>query len=131
MTIQTLFTKRKLSGLLILLMGVYIAFVQIDCYYNQTLTATQQKTMTVSTVFLILMGTFYLMPQMNSIKEFFTKDIMTGLFNILSGLYIIWIVIDCYYEQTLTMQQINGMGVIGFFLILLGYCSLMREPKAT
>lgn len=85
--------------------------------------------MTVSTIYFILAGTFYLMPKMNSFKAFFTKDILGGLFSVLVGIYLSWIAIDCFYKETLAMQQIKSMGIISLLTILLGYYFIMKEPK--
>lgn len=131
MTIKQFFTKRRCSGFFILFIGLYVAWIVIDCYYNQSLAPNQIKSMAWGTVWFFVGGTFYIMPKLNSFKEFFTKDIIGGLFNILAGTYISWIAIDCFYEQTLSLPQIKAMGVIGFLMILFGYYYLMKEPKAT
>lgn len=128
---KNLVSKRILGGVFSLLTGIYIAWIVIDSYYNQTLGNNQIQSMSLVATFLILMGTFYMIPKMNSVKELFTKDKISGLFTVLSGCYILWIVVDCYYEQTLESNQISSMFVISTLMILMGYYYLIRSSKTT
>jgi len=55
------------------------------------------------------------------------KDKIGGIFNILLSGYIGWIAYDCYQEQTLASNQINGMAAITVWMILIGLYYLLRR----
>ena len=60
-SIKEFFIGDKIGGLSIILLGCYFGWIAIDCFYEQTLTMSQIKSMGAISIWTILMGYYYIM----------------------------------------------------------------------